>query len=268
MIQDLRDYFPLRDLATQALTVADLIHLGATGRLPIYVLADGWHVEVWKQSMKEVDPRDPMYAAGITAVPEGEPFKASDISSIVAPVRLIPETLARLEANPSATEHRFLVTPNDAAPEYVSEFRLVGGVDGKQQPPVDLANCTLVVMRRDLPLLEELIQGIPPYDGLADPDYQPPKRKAPDAFVAALIRLLAETAKRAGAKGLKFDVSEMPGQKEDLLAVAKKFDGKNFNKSLSTFDTYISGLCRFGQGAGHSSFYAELFKDDANPSKE
>lgn len=266
MIQDLRDYFSLRDLATQALTVADLIHLGATGRLPIYALADGWHVEVWKQSMVEVDARDPMYAAGITEIPEGAAFKASDVSRIVAPVRLFPETLARFEANPSATERRFLVTPNDAAPEYVSEFRLVDEFAGQPQPHVALAQCTLVVMRRDLPQMEKLIQGIPSDDGLADPDYQAPKRKAPDAFVAALIRLLVEIAWRAGAKGLPFDVSQMPGKKEDLLAVAKKFDGKVFQKSLSTFDTYISGLCQFGQGAVHSSFYADLFKEDATPS--
>jgi hypothetical protein len=57
------------------------------------------------------------------------------------------------------------------------------------------------------------------------PDNEPTvKRKAPDVFIAALIRLLVEISKRAAEKGVPFCVTEMPGTKADFRALAIKFD--------------------------------------------
>ena len=45
-------------------------------------------------------------------------------------------------------------------------------------------------------------------------------RKAPDAFVAAFVRLLVEIAKRDS----KINLDKMPGTKSDLLELAMKYD--------------------------------------------
>lgn len=86
------------------------------------------------------------------------------------------------------------------------------------------------------------------------------KRKAPDAFVAALIRLLVEIAKKDPA----LDVDAMPGTKADFLQLASKFDEK-LDCPLGTFDTYIEFLCKFNRGARSGTYYRkhfpEFFKD-------
>jgi len=86
------------------------------------------------------------------------------------------------------------------------------------------------------------------------------KRKAPDIFIAALIRLIAEISKRSAQKGIPFDVNEMPGIKADFRELAIKFDSR-FNKAPSTFDDYLAGLLRFKQGAQETDFYQELFPE-------
>jgi len=81
------------------------------------------------------------------------------------------------------------------------------------------------------------------------------KRKAPDAFVGAFARLLVEIAKRDP----DINIDEMPGIKADLLAVAIKFDG--LEHPLSTFDSYIEGLCKFKRGGRPSKYYMQLFPE-------
>lgn len=80
------------------------------------------------------------------------------------------------------------------------------------------------------------------------------KRKAPDAFVAALVRLLVEIAKRDP----DINIDEMPGIKTNLLAVASKFNAK-LDCTETTFDSYIEGLCKFKRGSRTSKYYEELF---------
>lgn len=82
------------------------------------------------------------------------------------------------------------------------------------------------------------------------------KRKAPDAFVAAFVRLLVEIAKLDP----NINIEKMPGTKPDLLAVASKFDAQ-LDHTLTTFDSYIGGLCKFKHGARSSDYYKKLFPE-------
>lgn len=86
------------------------------------------------------------------------------------------------------------------------------------------------------------------------------KRKAPDKFVTAIIRLLVEIAKRAQRNGVQFEVTEMPGVKEDLRAIAAKYDVE-LDKGKRTFDDYLSYLCQFKGGAQSCDFYSNLFQE-------
>ena len=88
------------------------------------------------------------------------------------------------------------------------------------------------------------------------------KRKAPDKFVAALLRLFVEIAKRASKQDISFEVNALPGTKEDLRQLAIKYDSE-LDKELRTFDDYLSGLCRFPQGrpTGKNDFYSNLFPE-------
>lgn len=73
------------------------------------------------------------------------------------------------------------------------------------------------------------------------------KRKAPDAFVAALIRLLVEISRQAALSGKTFDVRAMPGQKADFYKLVARFDADLRCNSADTFSTYLKGLCQFVQ---------------------
>lgn len=87
------------------------------------------------------------------------------------------------------------------------------------------------------------------------------KRKSPDKFVAALMRLFVEIAKRSERANLTFNISEMPGVKEDLKSVAQKYDKDLEVGTSRTFSDYISGLCQFKQGASSNDFYMNLFPE-------
>jgi hypothetical protein len=80
------------------------------------------------------------------------------------------------------------------------------------------------------------------------------KRRAPDTFVAAFVRLLVEIAKRDST----INIDEMPGTKADLHAVAIKFNDR-LDCSVATFDTYIEGLCKFKRGSKSGDYYKDLF---------
>ena len=99
-----------------------------------------------------------------------------------------------------------------------------------------------------------------PSTTVASDDEPTARRKAPDTFIAALIRLIAEISKRAAEKGMPFNVTEMPGTKADFRALAIKFDDK-LEKAPRTFDDYLAGLLRFKQGARETTFYKELFPE-------
>jgi hypothetical protein len=99
------------------------------------------------------------------------------------------------------------------------------------------------------------------------PDNEPAaKRKAPDVFIAALIRLLVEISKRAAKKGMPFDPDAMPGTKADFRELAIKFDDR-LDKGGRTFDDYLAGLVRFKLGARQMPFYQDLFPEYFAPTK-
>ncbi len=88
-------------------------------------------------------------------------------------------------------------------------------------------------------------------------------RQAPSAFADAFSRLLKEIERRAAAQGQPLDQNEMPGTKENLRAVACKFDA-TLDVAWRTFDDYMAGLCRFKKGrpaAGATNPYAKLFPE-------
>ena len=89
---------------------------------------------------------------------------------------------------------------------------------------------------------------------------KPAKRRGTDTFVAALIRLLVEIAKRAAEAKETFDVENLPGQRKDLLELARKFDAK-LDYELTTFQTYIKGKCKCGRGHTRTDFYKNLFPE-------
>lgn len=89
----------------------------------------------------------------------------------------------------------------------------------------------------------------------------PIKRKAPDKFVADLIKLLIEVALLAKNSGEEFDVTAMPCTKEDFRAVAVKRYEIFDSLSSRTFDDYLSGLCQFKPGARRGDFYKKLFPE-------
>ncbi len=82
------------------------------------------------------------------------------------------------------------------------------------------------------------------------------KRKAPDTFVVALTKLLVDIAK----KDPTLDITQMPGVKADLHALAVKRDA-DLRCELSTFDTYIGPFCQFKRGARPSGYYRKLFEN-------
>jgi hypothetical protein len=82
------------------------------------------------------------------------------------------------------------------------------------------------------------------------------KRKAPDGFIKALVRLLIDIAKRDKL----FDVDEMSGIKKDFYELARKIDVE-FKLEESTFDTYINGICKFKQGSRSGTYYKKLFPE-------
>ena len=69
-----------------------------------------------------------------------------------------------------------------------------------------------------------------------------------------------EIAARAAKEDIPFDVSAMPGKKENLLELAVKVD-MEFKHTLNTFDDYLAGLCQFKQGATSTDFYWKLFPE-------
>jgi len=89
-----------------------------------------------------------------------------------------------------------------------------------------------------------------------DAEGEPVKRKAPDKFVVALIKLLVEIAKR----DKDFDVTQMPGTKSDFYALAIKFDSA-LDHPIGTFETYIKGLICFKPGSRSSDCYKKLFSE-------
>ncbi len=94
-----------------------------------------------------------------------------------------------------------------------------------------------------------------------DGDSRLKKGKAPPAFRAALLDLLAEIDKRAKTRELDFSPAAMPGRKVDFKALADAYDAELGGLSLATFDDYLIGICTFRRGARETDFYRCLFPE-------
>lgn len=250
-----KTYYKLEEAAERLkCSPANLIHLGANDNLPIYALADGWKVDFYGVEVPHSAPYE-------TSTKDSYCKKSYTPIELYEPVQLFSKTLFRFEANPATTERRFIAPAHVYDNDFDRyEYQLCNEVDGKEQNDIAIANCTLVVMPEDIDALEITPENNASTTLAQNTQSEKLKRKAPDAFIAALIRLLVEIAIRATKHDLPFNVSKMPGQKKDLYAVAIKFD-QVFDKSLQTFDDYLSGICQFQQGAKPSDFYTKIFPE-------
>lgn len=97
--------------------------------------------------------------------------------------------------------------------------------------------------------------------GNGDGDASLKKGKAPPAFRAALLDLLAEIGRRAEAQGLHFSPAAMPGRKVDFKALADAYDAELRGLALATFDDYLIGIGAFRRGARETDFYRRLFPE-------
>ena len=84
--------------------------------------------------------------------------------------------------------------------------------------------------------------------------------KAPLKFIAALILLNVEIAKRAQSKGEIFSPDSMPCTKKNLWEIASKFNA-DLDVAERTFDDYLDGLCKFKKGSRSGTFYSDLFPE-------
>ncbi len=126
---------------------ADLIHLGARGELKIWVLADGWLVELYGINLVEDSSG---VVTGNVVNKLYTPYRIS------GPVQLYPETLVRIEADPKAKVTRFVaeLIP-EADQEYDAyEYRVCreSSVDINRHN-IAIDEWTLVVFDEDLPVM-------------------------------------------------------------------------------------------------------------------
>lgn len=144
----------------------DLIRWGAIGALPIHVLADKWTVEVHSGYVQEQEerwltnndfPSSPHEPRADDRTISGQTFQHPGTIKIEGwPVRLLASTLARYEANPKTTERSFYCEAPNGDDEAVYEYRLSALVDGCIQNDIALEVCRLVVLAKDLRIVEDL----------------------------------------------------------------------------------------------------------------
>lgn len=104
------------------------------------------------------------------------------------------------------------------------------------------------------------------YDALFDGrEPKSKKSKTPSSFIEEFKILLANINRRAEYAKLEFDKDAMPGLKEDLFELAKRYGRKHgkkdFDIKLGTFDDYITGLCRFTKKKDRTDFYRRLYPE-------
>lgn len=125
-----KHYFALHELEKKySVSAGELIHYGAHNGLPIYVLADSW--QVMPVIFDSLDNK------WINASPS--PLSVSGL------LRLLPETLIRLEANPSAMVTEVLRDPDEVVeyePDEEWRYRLLG-------KGVSLGGCKIVIKAKD-----------------------------------------------------------------------------------------------------------------------
>lgn len=137
-------------------------------------------------------------------------------------------------------------------------------------PAIELNWDDLRIDRREfIDLVDGLKKAGPDsLDSLGRPQRAKEKQvKATIPFIAALIRLISEIARRAGEAGKGFNPEEMPGTKADFQELASRYD-VDLQVADSTFSDYLKGICKFKKGATSSDFYSKLFPKKADTSQD
>lgn len=133
-----------------------------------------------------------------------------------------------------------------------------------EQHPLDISSglgdpFSLFGWRRDtLPNFEKIEFLVPKFSK----PLKASARKAPDRFIAALLRLVVELAKRDP----DINIESLPGTKKDLFDEAIRLDPE-FGPSFATFESYIKSFLKFRPGSHSSDYYKKLFQD-LNQSRE
>jgi len=247
-----KKYYSLEEAAQKLggeYTSNDLIYFGAQGNLNIHVLADGWPAYLWEEKTPSAGDNPVEFSL----VPHSKRM-------LTGPLPLPTEVLQKYEANAQTSIDRIPANgcEEDSSDDIWLEYRLCKLDDPTQPNSVCLANYKMVVMSGALKVFTAKYSAASPQMG--NPNDSKAKGKAPTKFVAALIKLLVEVAIRAAKQDKSFSVTEMPGIKADLKALADKFDAC-LDHTPQTFDDYIAGLCQFKNGAKPTSFYEELFPE-------
>ena len=232
-----------------------LIHLGANGLLPIYVIASEWEVKAKHWQIHTVPDEDGyLHEELASRNPDG--IYLEQLNGLFP---LHKKTIQKFEHDTNAKLlHFYVQTTDDGGNPQFSDYRFNPEVNSDKLGDLVITVSSLFVMTDDVNRLTS-----PPQistDEVADAGYIKPKRKAPDAFVAALIRLLVDIAVRAAKNDMPFDVTAMPGTKQNLQELAEKIDPE-FKHTPKTFDDYLAGLCQFKQGAKSTDFYIKLFPE-------
>ena len=252
-----RQYYVASELATTALPLKDIVHLGVQGKLALYVISDGWHFEAFKVFSENINPEGPRLHRNLGKNSILGISKQPGISELHELVRVTPESLAQIEVSGCTETETFLLSPDEVDEEGVEIFlRIAPQGDG---------GCKKLVCDKSLLILAHdrqfLIERCSQPTGLETIRQGNQKLAKPTiAFLHALIGLLTEIATRAAKHDKEFDIEKMPGQKIDLLEVARKYSA-DLEKTDSTFEDYLSGLCKFQQGGGRSMFYRNLFPE-------
>jgi len=186
-----RLYLGLDELQAKfSVSSEDVIHFGAHGGLPVYVLADSWTV-----------------IAYVLHQDSGEWQPASPSITISGPLRLHPATLLRLEANSSAVISSVMGDTGKAdeyEPDEDWEYRLVGG--GRS-----LQGCKLVIMSRDFKLAMAAFEKWALPEDQSDPEHELPiKSKREKDTLYKILVAMAEEA--------DLDFANHPTKSADALA--------------------------------------------------
>lgn len=252
------DYIKLEQAAKtlgDGYSLNSLIHLGASGLLPIYVIASEWKVKA-KHWEIHTEPDEDGNLHEVLASNMAHSTYQEQLNGLVP---LNTTTIQKFEHDSNAKILQFYVRGTDEVGNpQLSEYWFNQEVNANKLGDLVITVSSLFVMTDDLNRLMSLPESST--DKVLDKKYKKPKRKAPDAFVASLIRLLVDIAVQATKKDIAFDVTAMPGTKENLRELAIKFDPE-FNHTLKTFDDYLAGLCQFKQGAKSTDFYLKLFPE-------
>lgn len=222
-----KQYYSLEEAAhLTGLSRDDLIHFGATGKIKIWALADGWLVNFYAIDLIE----------GHSGTARGDEVKKSLTPyRISGPVQLYAETLVRIEANPDAKATRFVApfSPEADLDHDIYEYRACTESSIDEQPySIEIGKCRLVVFNEDL---GELIKT----DSLHDEKpIETRERRSMHLIIAALAHINGMDLKKPSKTALMIK-NQMDHMHEHI---SQKAIEDHLNKIPSDFKVTNSGI--------------------------